>query len=176
VSTSALARIADLFARAEVEYAVIGAHGVNAWLEPRFTADIDVTACIDAPAMLRLRGVFADAGYQPTVEHGAHLPSGPDFIRFASADRLTIVEIQAAKTALQHEVVRRARASSDGIRVATPEDLIVLKLIADRPKDRQDLLGLVALPGLDWAHVERWATEWDVAEKLAALRRPAIGT
>jgi hypothetical protein len=56
-------------------------------------------------------------------------------------------------------------------RVATPEDLIVLKLIADRPKDRQDLLGLVALPDLDWAYVARWAAEWDVAERLAALRR-----
>jgi len=173
VSGSALARIANLFASAEVEYAVIGAHGVNAWLEPRFTADIDVTVRVDPPALLRLRRAFAEAGYEPTVEHGGQLPSGPDFVRFASADRLTIVEIQAAKTALQHEVVRRARASSEGIRVATPEDLIVLKLIADRPKDRQDLLGLVALPDLDWEHVERWAAEWDVAEPLAALRRDA---
>jgi hypothetical protein len=171
VSASTLARIADLFVHAEVEYAVIGAHGVNAWLEPRFTADIDITASIDPPAMLRLRRVFAEAGYEPTVQHGGHLPSGPDFVRFASADRITIVEIQATKTALQHEVVRRARASLEGIRVATPEDLIVLKLIADRPKDRQDLLGLVALPDLDWAHVERWSAEWDVAERLAALRR-----
>jgi hypothetical protein len=83
------------------------------------------------------------------------------------------VEIQAAKTALQHDVVCRARTSSEGVRVATPEDLIVLKLIADRPKDRQDLLGLVALPDLDWAHVERWAAEWDVADRLASLRRDA---
>jgi hypothetical protein len=171
VSASALARIADLFGRAEVEYAVIGAHGVNAWLEPRFTADIDITARVDVPAMSRLRSAFSGAGYEATVEHGAHLPSGPDFVRFASADRLTLVEIQAAKTALQHEVIRRARASAEGIRVATPEDLIVLKLIADRPKDRQDLLGLVALPDLDWAHVEHWAAEWGVAERLAALRR-----
>lgn len=173
MSASALARIGDLFARADVPYAVIGAHGVNAWLEPRFTADIDVTACVDPPALLRLRRVFADAGYEPTAEYGGHLPSGPDFVRFASADRLTIVEIQAAKTALQLEVVRRARSSSDGIRVATPEDLIVLKLIADRPKDRQDLLGLVALPELDWVYVERWAAEWDVMERLAELRREA---
>lgn len=171
MSGSALARIAELFARAEVEYAVIGDHGVNAWLEPRFTADIDVTVRIDPSSMLRLRRIFAEAGYEPTVEHGAHLPSGPDFVRFASTDQLTIVEIQVAKTALQHEVLRRARESSDRIRVATPEDLIVLKLIADRPKDRQDLLGLVALPDLDWPYVERWATEWDVADKLTSLRR-----
>jgi hypothetical protein len=173
VTGSPLARIADLFARAEVEYAVIGAHGVNAWLEPRFTADIDVTVRIDPSSMLRLRRIFAEAGYEPMVEHGAHLPSGPDFVRFTSTDQLTIVELQAAKTALQLEVVRRAPASSEGIRIATPEDLIVLKLIADRPKDRQDLLGLVALPDLDWAYVERWAAEWDVADELASLRRDA---
>jgi hypothetical protein len=40
----------------------------------------------------------------------------------------------------------------------TPEDLIVMKLIAHRPKDRIDLLGLVALPGLDWSYVERRQT------------------
>jgi hypothetical protein len=171
VSASSLVRIADLFVRAELEYAVIGAHGVNAWLEPRFTADIDITARIDPPAMATLRRVLAEAGYEATLEHGAELPSGPDFVRFTSADRLTIVEIQAAKTVLQHEIVRRARTSSDGIRIATPEDLIVLKLIADRPKDQIDLLGLVALPDLDWAYVERWAAEWDVGARLAALRR-----
>lgn len=125
--------------------------------------------------MLRLRRIFAEAGYERVVEYGGDPPSGPDFVRFASADRLTIVGVQAVKTALQHEVVRRARASSEGIRIATPEDLIVLKLIADRPKDRQDLLGLLALPDLDWAHVERWAAEWDVAERLAALRRYRSG-
>jgi hypothetical protein len=78
----------------------IGAHGVNAWLEPRFTADIEITACIDPPAMLRLRRVFVDADYAPTVEPGGHLPSGPDFVRFPSADCLTILEIQSLQVAL----------------------------------------------------------------------------
>ena len=46
----------------------------------------------------------------------------------------------------------------------------MLKLIANRPKDRIDLLGLVQLDGLDWAYVERWAVAWDVADRLRALR------
>jgi hypothetical protein len=36
-----------------------------------------------------------------------------------------------------------------------------------------DLFGLVALPDLDWAHIERWAIEWGVTDRLAALRREA---
>jgi hypothetical protein len=168
---SALARVAQLLRDAGLDYAIIGAHGVNAWLEPRFTADIDVTARLDSTSLQRLRMVFADAGLALTAEHGARLPSGPDFIRFSSADRTVLVEIQAAKTALQTSLLSRATTTAEGIRVATPEDLVVLKLIAGRPKDRIDLLGLLALPNLDWDYVERAAREWDVVALLTALRR-----
>ena len=57
------------------------------------------------------------------------------------------------------------------MRVATVEDLIVLKLIADRTKDQADLEGLLALGALDWAYVERWATTWGVLDRLRSKRR-----
>jgi hypothetical protein len=53
---------------------------------------------------------------------------------------------------------------------STPEDLIVMKLIADRPKDHLDLLGLLRLDGLDWTYIEGWVAEWGVAERLRELR------
>jgi hypothetical protein len=80
------------------------------------------------------------------------------------------LKVQTAKTEFQREVLRRAAVRHDGSHVATPEDLIVMKLIAHRPKDRIDLLGLVALPGLDWSYVERWADEWQVRDRLDTLR------
>ena len=76
----------------------------------------------------------------------------------------------AAKTDLQRAVIARAIRAEDGVRVATAEDLIVLKLIANRPKDQVDLQGLVALPSLDWGYIERWAAEWEVFELLHRLR------
>ncbi len=56
------------------------------------------------------------------------------------------------------------------MRVATAEDLIVLKLIANRPKDQVDLLALAALPGIDWSYIERWADAWNVRDVLGRLR------
>lgn len=47
----------------------------------------------------------------------------------------------------------------------------MLKLIADRPKDRIDLDGLAALEGIDWAYVEGWAREWDLLDRLARIRK-----
>ncbi|MGH7896075.1 MAG: hypothetical protein ACREQL_15490 [Candidatus Binatia bacterium] len=168
-----LATVADLLARAHVPYAVIGAHAVNVWLEPRFTADVDVAVQATSAEMQRLKQLLAASGYMVTREHGAGQPSGPDFVRFSSADGSLVLELQTAKTALQREVIRRAAAGASGPRIATVEDLIVMKLIANRPKDRADLDGLVRLPAVDWPYVERWAAEWDVVAVLRAVRAEA---
>jgi hypothetical protein len=80
-----------------------------------------------------------------------------------------VIEVQTAKTRYQHDVEQRA-APAGGVRVASPEDLIVLKLIADRPKDQEDLRGLARLPSIDWSYVERCAEEWRVQGRLLRLR------
>jgi Nucleotidyltransferase of unknown function (DUF6036) len=167
---STLGRVAGLLAQTGCPYVVIGGHAVNVWLEPRYTADVDVTVQANAHDLAQLRQMLTDAGYTASRELGAELPSGPDFARFVSRDRAVVLEIQTAKTEFQREAVRRGMAADGGLRIATPEDLIVFKLIANRPKDQNDLLGLVRLPNLDWPYVEHWATEWGVLEALAVLR------
>lgn len=125
-----LGTLAEVLAQARIEYAVIGGHAVNAWVEPRFTADIDVTMTAGAPQLDRLTAALARRGFTITAQYGAEQPSGPDFIRFESKDPRIMIEFQSAKTRLQEDVIRRAHQDARGLRVATPEDLIVLKLIA----------------------------------------------
>jgi hypothetical protein len=164
--------IAALLARANVRYALIGGHAVNILLEPRFTADIDVTVIADVDAFDRLRQVLKTAGLRVDREHGAASPSGPDFVRFVD-DELTILELQTAKTALQRDVVDRA-IDHGGVWVASPEDLIVFKAIANRPKDQIDLLGLVRLPNIDWSYVNAHARDWGVEGVLTRIRSLAM--
>jgi hypothetical protein len=166
-----LVDLARILERANVDYALIGGHAVNAWLEPRFTADIDLTLQAGPDAMAKLKQALEAEGFALVAEHGAELASGPDFVRFESADTSMTLEVQAAKTELQQELLGRARVLGKGIRVATAEDLIVLKLIANRGKDQVDLRGLVKLSGLDWEYVQRWARAWDVDGLLAELRQ-----
>lgn len=169
--SDALSDVAALLVQSGVSYAVIGGHAVNAWLEPRFTADIDITIVATPDDLKRLREVFGAAGFDAKLEYGAGQPSGPDFLRLVSADGSTVVEFQVAKTELQRAVVSRAKVSPAAVRVATPEDLLVLKLIADRAKDRVDLQGLVRLPDLDFAYVEAQCHDWGIADRLAELRK-----
>lgn len=167
------ALVARVFGEAGLAYAIIGGHAVNVWLEPRFTADLDVTVAANPAALARARAGLEAAGYVVTLEHGAGLPSGPDFVRFTRGPHDPPIEVQAAKTRLQEELIARARREPDGVLVATPEDLIVLKLIAHRPKDLADLAGLVILPGIDWPYVEERARDWEVLDRLDRLRQPS---
>lgn len=166
--TDPLPQIARLLGSLGTDYAVIGAHAVNCWLEPRLTADIDVT--VDRGQLEFLRTRLSAEGFRVSREHGADAPSGPDFIRFVSDDGEIVIEIQTAKTAFQREIIRRAVSTPEGLRVATVEDLIVLKLIADRTKDQADLEGLLGLGALDWGYVEKWATRWGVLDRLQRKR------
>jgi hypothetical protein len=167
---AAIHSLLRLLEESKVDHALIGGHAVNAWLEPRFTADVDITVQAGSEEAQRLTEVLVAAGYRVARRHGDALPSGPDFVRFVSENEMVTLEVQTAKTEFQREVLRRAASREERPRVATPEDLIVMKLIADRPKDRIDLLGLIELAGLDWGYVERWTEEWQVRDRLEALR------
>jgi len=167
VTDAPIQALAGLLDREAIPYALIGGHAVNALLAPLLTRDIDVTIVADAAATARLRAAFEAEGFRVEGQFGADQPSGPDFVRFVREP--VVIEIQLAKTRFQHELVQRGRAEG-GVRIASPEDLIVLKLIADRPKDQDDLRGLALLPAIDWDYIGRWAEEWGVADRLARLR------
>lgn len=127
-----------------------------------------MTIAADPAALERTRTALLAAGFRIEREQGPAHPSGPDFVRFFD-DEGTVLELQVAKTALQRSAIARAH-DHDGVRVATPEDLIVFKAIANRPKDQIDLLGLVRLHGIDWAYVDRQARDWGVTSVIAGAR------
>ena len=61
--------VAGILSGAGAAYALIGGHAVNAVLEPRFTADIDVTIAADVAALQRVRSALLAAGFRVEREH-----------------------------------------------------------------------------------------------------------
>jgi hypothetical protein len=152
--------------------AIIGGMAHNFWREPRFTKDIDFTLVAGARLFERLRARMEAAGYELGRIQNEHEPSGPGFARFVEPGTNKIVEFLTAKTEFQDLLIQRAvRLTPEQIlRVATPEDIIVLKLIANRPQDQADAINLGGIEGLDWDYIARWSAEWDVADRLETLR------
>lgn len=167
----------DLFDRAGLKYVLIGGMAVNAWVEPRFTVDLDFVVLANARAIATAEEALARAGFKYLRRQDQGEPSGPDFVQMdrAIAPRVR-VDIQVSKTPFQDGVILRAVPDSvSGLAVATPEDLIVLKLIAWRGKDQKDLAALLELEQLDWAYIEHWAKTWEVTERLAFARAAIHG-
>lgn len=161
-------------------FAIIGAVARNAWAPPRATTDLDLTVQGDADLLVRVDEALSGLGYRLVREQRADPADDlPDIkiLRCEDAE-LRQVDILVAKTPFEEEVLRRAAMVEVGsieVPVATPEDLIVYKLLADRPRDREDVRAVVrtlargARP-LDWGHVERWARFWRIEDRLRLLR------
>lgn len=165
--------LAAVFDAAQLQGVLIGGEARNLWSVPRLTYDIDFTVEADPVAIPEAIRRLVDGGYRVVKEQASDSRSGPDFVQLYNQATHQVVEFQSAKTDFQRGVVERG-VPIDGLgplRVATAEDLIVLKLIASRRKDHDDLLELAAIQGLDWAYIEHWCGVWQIQDRLAWLRQ-----
>jgi len=169
---SLVAELSDILAEFGGQCAIIGGMAHNYWREPRFTKDVDFTLVADASLFARLKQKMLDAGYEVSRIQDEDEPSGPGFARFTQPGTQKVVEFLTAKTEFQQLLVERAVEPEPGapLRVATPEDIIVLKLIANRPQDQADAVNLGLIEGLDWEYVRSWSEVWDVADRFANLQ------
>ena len=89
--------------------------------------------------------------------------------RFIGEESLD-VDLFLAESEFQSDVMtRRIRAEAEGrtVWLVTPEDLVLLKLIAGRPRDLGDVTDVLFMQGeLDKGYMRRWADELGVRQKL----------
>jgi hypothetical protein len=142
-----------------VAAALIGGQARNFWAEPRITRDFDFAVRADRGPVLKLIEELHRRGYVSEQEQGSDLASGPDFARLVNPVTSDAIDLQSAKTPYPEELLRRARKLDESqlLSVATPEDIIVLKLIAYHSKDVVDLAVLGVIEGLDGEYIEQWA-------------------
>jgi hypothetical protein len=104
------------------------------------------------------------------------IPSVEDALRFARDNLVLLLrhvptgvdlDVSFAWTAFEIEALRRrhiVRFGAGNAPMATPEDLVVFKVLAARPKDMDDALALLVLqPDIDIARVRKQVTELSAA-------------
>ncbi len=77
------------------------------------------------------------------------------------------------------EAIERSKPHAAGtliVRLPTPEDLIILKAVAHRPKDLLDIHTLIEChPNLDRKRIERWVQEFATALDMPELWEDIAG-
>lgn len=165
----------ELFERLGIPYALIGGLAVSVHGIPRPTHDLDFTISLDRGRIGALFEAAAELGYTASEEFsngwvdqvgGMPLVRVRQWLRGRSVD----IDIFPAETRLQASLIaRRSRLEVDGVPawVASPEDLILLKLIASRPRDIGDVMDIFLAQGqLDEEYLRKWASELNLLESL----------
>lgn len=144
----ALAEVAWFLEGKRIPYMVIGGVANLFWGTPRATIDIDVTIWADKPD-------FEATIKEITAEFRA-LPKNP--VAFVKQTRVLPVKTSEGIRAdfifgqlpYEKEAIDRARVHTIGgisVRICSPEDLIIHKIISQRPRDREDVKGIISITG-----------------------------
>ncbi|HEV2914781.1 MAG TPA: nucleotidyl transferase AbiEii/AbiGii toxin family protein [Pyrinomonadaceae bacterium] len=157
----------------QVPYATIGGVAVSLLAQPRATQDIDIVIWLDQErwdSFLRAGEVY---GFEPRLN---------DALDFAVKSRVLLlrhrnsgisVDISCGALPFEREMIERAVTLKIGklnLRVPTPEDLIVTKAVAQRPKDVADIESLLNIHrNLDTTYIKRWVEEFAVALEMPEL-------
>ena len=157
-----LLEVTQFLENMRVSYAVIGGLAASLRGEPRVTADVDLVVGATVESALELisslKGSSLEplfAGVEEVIERAFILPlrHRPTGVKIDLAIGLSGFEQQALVRAEAMEI------AGHEVLVATAEDLLIMKILAGRPRDQQDVEGIVNAQGesLDWEYCLRTA-------------------
>ena len=139
---------------------IIGGIATGFLGRPRFTVDLDAIFLASVKDIPQILDLARAEGIEPRTQ---------DAIEFAKKSRVLLlrhndsginIDISLGILPFEEEVVERSVLYDTGllsVRLPTPEDLIILKAIAHRPKDLLDIQEVVTNnPNLDLSRIEYW--------------------
>jgi hypothetical protein len=164
-----------------IDFCFIGGLAVQHWGEPRLTNDVDAS-------------VWTEFGNErPVIDRLLENLSAriEDAVGFALANRVVLaqeafgvnVDVSLAAFPFELALIKRSekRPYRNGamLRICDASDLIILKAFANRPRDWQDIRGILirSQAELDWSHINSELTmladlkeEPEIMDQLTNLR------
>lgn len=137
-----LAAVRDVLANWGSRWYVFGAQAVMLWGRPRLTADVDITVRLEPEDASSFCADMERAGFQLRVSDREAFMARTRVLPFLHQTTQLPLDIVLAGPGLEEQFLQRAvRVDIEGIAVPiiTPEDLLVTKILAGRPKDLEDV-------------------------------------
>ena len=121
---------------------LFGAQAVVLWGRPRMTADVDITIRLVPDDSIGFCAAMTRAGFQLRVPDPESFLARTRVLPFLHPPTQLPLDVVLAGPGLEDEFLQRAvRVDIQGVSVPviSPEDLIVTKILAGRPKDIEDV-------------------------------------
>ena len=170
-----LRQAVDFLEEAGLEYALLGGIAVSLYSEPRMTQDIDLNIALDVKDLDVFLKKSRKYGFRPIpsninkfVKETAVIP-----MRFSKGGIAGKFDFIIAQNPIEFAGIKRAcfkKILGVRVRIVSAEDLLLHKLLSDRPRDREDARGIIARQGakLNLKYISTWLNKID---KLSPARR-----
>ncbi len=153
-------KVVKLLQDNNLDYAIIGGIAVSVWSRPRATVDVDVLIAMKSKNFKKLIDIL---GSEKFLTHDeimefrrmkflrALYPVGDDFI--------TVDFVFSDEDFFMNVINRGREIDFEGkkIKIATPEDIILLKLMSGREHDFIDAKNIAEVQKIDKNYIKNWA-------------------
>jgi len=167
-----LESIAQGLERLAIPYMLIGGQAVLLYGEPRLTRDIDVTIGAGPERLSEVLDWVRGRGWQVLVDVPAEFVARTMVLPCLDPSSGVRIDLIFSFSPYERQALQRARKVAIGstqVCFASIEDLVIHKVFAGRPRDLEDVRGiLLKNRGIDLEYVQTWLREFDLSlgEKL----------
>lgn len=160
-----LARIAKAFERHQIPYMIIGGLAVLRYGRPRLTDDIDITLGVDATSLPVVERASSEVPLHSRVKDVSAFVKQTNVLPLIERSTGIKVDCIFSFTSYERQAIERADGVSIGgmlIRYAALEDLVIHKLVANRPVDVEDVTDMLARSGdrVDRTYLRDWLEQF----------------
>lgn len=162
-----ISKIGSCLNKHKIPYMIIGGQAVLLYGEPRLTRDIDITLAVNIDYLNTILQIIKELKLkilpkevETFVKQTMVLPTLEEKtgIRIDFIFSFTPYEVKAVKRAKKIHILGQT------IFFASPEDLIIHKIFAGRPRDLEDVNGIILKnPSIDLTYIRTQLKEFDLS-------------
>lgn len=162
---SLITTVSKALKRENLPFMLIGGQAVLLHGQPRLTEDIDITLGISPDELPRVIRVCDEIGLDILPDRIEAFVQETYVLPARDLDSSIRIDFIFSDLPYERQAIDRAvmvELLDVPIPFASAEDLILHKLFSGRPRDIEDIQGVVQVRGevIDWAYIEKWAREF----------------
>jgi hypothetical protein len=176
VPATLLAALADLVKwldDAKMPSMIIGGVAASVLGQPRLTQDVDALAILPEADWASAVSSAARHGILPRIGNALDFAGRSRVLLMRHAESGIDIDLTFGRLSFEQTAVDNSEVHDiGGLRVRLPrvEDLLIMKAVARRPKDLQDIEGLLAAhPDADIVAVRQWVREFATAMSMSDM-------
>jgi len=159
-----LSALSQWFQNEQIPYALIGGIAVGFAAQPRLTEDIDALIWLDLDQVPDFLDSGRSHGFVPRIEHPVEFARKSRVLLLRHQQTNIGIDLSCGILPFERELLDRAtevKAGGINLRIATSEDLIILKAVAHRQRDLIDIDNLLTVNSdVNFDRIRYWVAQF----------------